>query len=330
MMKELVFSGLPEQVGQQHGEALRAEIREVFGVYRDLWRLSSEQLDQVVLSFKVLTFKYFPSLDAEISGIAAGANLSDEQVYAINARTELLQGVSIPECSAVAVPPDKSYWDNVVLAQNWDWLNSLKGLARIVEINIPSKPRIKTLIEPGMVAKIGLNDAGLGVCVNFLETHDAGKKTGVPVHVLYRAVLESSTIEGARMTVFKVPHAASTHYLIGNNAGVFVSLEVTPSEVSCLSVNDVFTHTNSYSHHCEVCARQQSFVKVLGECLQAHNGRLSFDDINHALCSKGVCFPQSAICGSVETLAAIILNLKQKQMFVRGSGEQEFVMYGFR
>ena len=320
---------MPEQIGQQHGEALRAEIREVFNVYSDLWRISSEQLDQAVLLSKVLTFKYFPSLDAEISGIAAGANLSDEQVYAINARTELLQGVSIPECSAVAVPKQQSYWDNLVVAQNWDWINSLKGLARVVEINIPSKPKIKTLIEPGMVAKIGLNDAGLGLCVNFLETKD-GQNCGVPVHVLYRAILECSTIEDACRTVVRVPHAASTHYLIGNNAGVFVSLEATPSEVSRQSVNNVFTHTNSYSHHGEVCARQQLFMKALDECLQAHNGRLSFDDINHALCSNGVRFPQFAIRGGVETLAAIIINLKQKQMLVRDYDEKEFVMYCFR
>ena len=43
-----------------------------------------------------------------------------------------------------------------------------------------------TLTEAGMLAKIGLNDAGLGVCLNLLNTTADGGLDGTPIHLLLR------------------------------------------------------------------------------------------------------------------------------------------------
>ena len=48
-----------------------------------------------------------------------------------------------------------------------------------------------TLTEAGILAKIGLNDAGLGVCLNLLDTTADGGLDGTPIHLLLRQVLET-------------------------------------------------------------------------------------------------------------------------------------------
>ena len=46
-----------------------------------------------------------------------------------------------------------------------------------------------TLCEAGTLAKIGLNDAGLGVCLNLLRSSEDGGHDGTPIHILLRQVL---------------------------------------------------------------------------------------------------------------------------------------------
>ncbi|MBI4140701.1 hypothetical protein HY485_02575 [Candidatus Woesearchaeota archaeon] len=328
MMPELVFRGTPHQIGEEHGECLRREIQQTFEVYKELWKLSDEQICGEVKKYAVMVFKYLPHLDEEIEGIACGARVPVEQIYAINARTELLKDAAMIECTSLGITAECSQWGNVVLAQNWDWLNSVKGLARIVELVPAGKPRIKTLIEPGMVAKIGLNDAGVGVCLNYLDTPVDLLREGVPVHVVVRAVLESASVQDSFRKVLKFRRSACAHYLIGSADNTVISLEATPDEISQLACKEIVTHTNSYSHHHEVCPRQQLFEKALHDRGYPVK-KVSFGDITSALDAQGVCFPQKETKGSVDTLATIIMNLNQKQMLVRDSGEKEFVMHYF-
>ena len=45
-----------------------------------------------------------------------------------------------------------------------------------------------------MVAKAGLNSAGVGLCLNVLTTDRDGGPGGVPYHVVLRAVLEADCL----------------------------------------------------------------------------------------------------------------------------------------
>src|ERR671916_2969823 len=57
----------------------------------------------------------WPALGAELEGMAEGAGVAPELLWAVNARTELLGGGG--ECSLIG----RLVGREVRLAQNWDW-----------------------------------------------------------------------------------------------------------------------------------------------------------------------------------------------------------------
>ena len=95
----------------------------------------------------------------ELEAIARGANVDAHALMAVNARTEILAGHGPTECSVVGA--------GGLLAQNWDWHPESATVIQIVEHD---EGWFVTLTEAGILAKIGLNDAGLGVCLNLLRT----------------------------------------------------------------------------------------------------------------------------------------------------------------
>jgi isopenicillin-N N-acyltransferase-like protein len=101
--------------------------------------------------------------------------------------------------------------------------------------------RVTTLSEYGVLAKIGVNDAGFGVMLNMLhhETDDqtaAGTdaRIGFPVHVLLRTVLEDcATVAEARDLVGSLAvdrsFSASSAVTVVDRDGDAASLEIFPA-----------------------------------------------------------------------------------------------------
>ena len=76
-----------------------------------------------------------------------------------------------------------------LLAQNWDWHPDCAATT-VIWIVEHAHGWFATLTEAGILAKIGLNDAGLGVCLNMLRTTADGGFDGTPIHLLLRQTLE--------------------------------------------------------------------------------------------------------------------------------------------
>lgn len=115
-------------------------------------------------------------------------------MYALNARTELLAAGGVVhrgECSTLVrigtdetVPP--------ISAQTWDWHHELTTAWLLIQHENTDLPFI-TLTERGVVGKIGLNAAGVGVHVNILSHVSDAPQDGddvVPVHADARRILD--------------------------------------------------------------------------------------------------------------------------------------------
>ncbi len=94
-----------------------------------------------------------------------------------------------------------------------------------------------TLTEYGVLAKIGVNDAGLGVMLNMLH-HDADaqpageERIGFPVHVLLRTLLEDcASVAEARDLVGSLSFSASSAVTVVDRGGDAASLETFPEGV---------------------------------------------------------------------------------------------------
>ena len=48
-----------------------------------------------------------------------------------------------------------------------------------------------TFTEAGILGKIGLNNHGVGVCINILGSSSDGGLGGIPIHILLRLLLQS-------------------------------------------------------------------------------------------------------------------------------------------
>jgi isopenicillin-N N-acyltransferase-like protein len=200
---------------------------------------------------------YRPALCDELEGIAAGAGVAPELLYAVNARTELINGGQLSgaigrECSTVAVLSADGA--EGVLGQTWDFHPDLRPSRILWKRCFPDGRWLTTFTEAGILAKIGVNSHGIALALNYMATDRDGPAEGVPVHVLVRAVLEeAATVEGAHLLVEQAPaDAASCLTVAGpSRAGGVrtVALERWPGGVEAVSGSPdarSLVHTNHF------------------------------------------------------------------------------------
>jgi len=191
---------------------------------------------------------YAPHLLEEMRGIADGAGVSLDEVLALNCRTEILSMGTISlrdECTAVFVAPEATADGHTLVAQNWDWSNVLRGGTVLLRVEQPGWPTVLTVTEAGMVGKIGLNSASVGVVTNFVR-HDH-RRVGVPFHLILREALNASRLGLAVAAVYRDVRADSGNYMLAHADGEAIDLEATPSDVGFLHPQDgLLVHTNHF------------------------------------------------------------------------------------
>lgn len=187
-----------------------------------------------------------PELLLEMQGIADGAGCSLESILLINARSELMD--STDECTALAAGPEVTDNGQVLLAQNWDWYSALEPEPILLRIRQPDRPEILTLCEAGQVGKIGLNKAGLGVCLNFLSHEDQGR--GLPVHVVLRQMLNCASLGAAIHEAYAYPRGGAGNILLAHAEGDLVDLELTAAHADFIYGDSGWlVHANHYESH---------------------------------------------------------------------------------
>jgi isopenicillin-N N-acyltransferase-like protein len=165
-------------------------------------------------------------------GIADGAGVPFDAVLVLNCRSELMfaaatrKGETPPgECTSFAVAPDASSDGHMILGQNWDWVPFARDLSVLLEVERTDKPSFTTIVEAGMLAKVGMNEAGFGLCTNTLVSARDAERTGVPYHVMLRALLDCESVDEASRTLGSVDRALSANYLVADRSGHAVNFE---------------------------------------------------------------------------------------------------------
>lgn len=247
----------PAELGTSHGTQLRDRVRRTVEFYL-LWFTTQMKLEEQALHATADLFaqalRGFQGgrYAEEITAIASAAGLEPWLLFMLNARTEIVNSstgaaATANECTSLCCPTHS------LLAQNWDWAQELEDLTVVLRIETPERPTILMIAEPGMLGKIGLNAAGVGVCLNLLKPRSAASQhtelAGVPVHVLLRVVLDSSSLECAVEAVADAPRGwASTSVLhcAGSGAAACIELEGAEMHVYRSSVAPLL-RTNHFS-----------------------------------------------------------------------------------
>jgi isopenicillin-N N-acyltransferase like protein len=200
------------EFGRARAEQVRASWRGYLRFFEAGGLFGREQIEGWGDEALAATAAWAPDLGEEIEGIATGAGLAPEAVGALNARTELLARVARwrrGECSVLVALDAEG---GPLGAQTWDWHEELAATWLVWGFETAAGMRVQTLTEAGMLAKIGINSAGIAVLLNVLHhDDDASVPLGVPIHVLLRRLLaESETIFDALRILASAPVAASS------------------------------------------------------------------------------------------------------------------------
>jgi isopenicillin-N N-acyltransferase-like protein len=139
----------------------------------------------------------------------------------------------------------------MLVGQNWDWLLHAGRTALLLQVTRTDAPSFLTVVEAGLLAKVGVNEAGVGLCTNTLISDGDEGRLGVPYHVLLRAALDSESGEQAAAAVTHVDRASSANYLIVDRAGFAADIESAPLSEGggarrILPTDGKITHTNHF------------------------------------------------------------------------------------
>ncbi len=194
----------------------------------------------------------------ELRGIANGAGVDLLDVLALNVRTEIMfsakargaaAAVRRGECTSYALVPAPGGTSPTIIGQNWDWLVHCFETLVVLESERQDGPNFVTVVEAGLLAKMGMNAAGLGLVTNALVTDADKGEPGIPYHVLLRAILDCERVVEAFETLQRAHRSSSANYLVAHEDGSALDVEAAPGDFSRLFLVDPsgpYLHTNHF------------------------------------------------------------------------------------
>lgn len=232
----LDLSGTPAQIGAAHGESLREQIREYADRYL-AWLLGSAA---VALTEETLWSRWAPQvavnqaeapdLVEEMRGIARGAGVPFERIFILNSLLDVSNFRYLPMaqnfggCSTFGVLAEAGS-GKTLMGQTYDLAEFHQNYVTLLRLKPARGPRQLVFTFAGMVGAAGLNEAGIGVNINYLSPLDIG--LGRLYAVIVRQVLAGQQLADALAPPVVLPRAGGGHYLVGDRDGNVVSIETT-------------------------------------------------------------------------------------------------------
>jgi len=254
---DIILRGGPEERGALHGSHLREKIEGVVDFYGDYIGMREADVFVAARHFKKVVEEYSSEYGREITALADAAGIDPLWIFAVNSRSEIVQ-FGQNECTTAFFP------QTGLLGQTWDWFAASEELIAVVQIELPGDHTIVMMTEPGIIGKIGLNSAGLGVCLNYLT--DPEDRSGLPIHILMRAILDSRSLADAKQRIDAAGTGRSGNLLIGAADDDALSIEFrTASSYELPADGEIYLHTNHYRYRgCDL---------VTGTAKQRENSR---------------------------------------------------------
>lgn len=249
------ISGTGRELGRQHGEAAREQIRASVAFYKESFKKASglawPEILELVPRWIPAIEAYLPGITEELRGIADGSGITFNEVLALNARGELSHGNPFrdeePEgCSSFAILPEAAADGHTYAGQNWDWLAQTGATVILLRIAQPGKPTIVLQTEAGQIGRHGANSAGIALNANGLGPR-FGKPGGLPQPFIRRKILESTEMQSALKAVFDSRQSVCTNLVITHRDGFAIDLETTPERHGWMYPTDgILAHTNHF------------------------------------------------------------------------------------
>lgn len=290
-----IASASPRERGRQYGHSAKERIQKTLASYGRLF-IGYADLDWASVTGYARRYVdviggFDPDLIEEMNGIAEGSGTTFDDILAINVRTEIMYGLgdlrAVADCTAFAALPASTANGHTILGQNWDWHPDAFDSCVVLSVEQDDRPSWITVVEAGLLAKMGMNSEGVGVATNAMVSNVDRGEPGVPYHVMLRSILDSPTFDDAVSRVQGANRASSANYLIASRDGRAIDLEVIPGGANGVfpveEQDGVIGHANCYMSP-DFDVEDQTAVKkplsltrqrTMDTMLETHNGRIS-------------------------------------------------------
>ncbi|PWK17718.1 C45 family autoproteolytic acyltransferase/hydolase [Xanthomarina spongicola] len=250
----ITLSGSGYDLGLQHGKQLKEEIGDIISAWKkNTSNALKKDADLVVAEFfEYANFdeaikKWTPDLYEEVKGIADGSEQNFNDVFVLNLLDEFwvyLDNLYNHHCSSLGVPARNG--NPGYISQNMDLENYTDGFQVLMRLKrIENRPEQLILTHPGLIALNGMNEDGIGVCVNTLMELNASA-SGLPVAFVVRRIINTTDKEDLLSFIQTVNHASGQNYILGIKGEVY-DFEASANKVvryNPLNENGTVYHTN--------------------------------------------------------------------------------------
>lgn len=250
--------GKPYECGLQHGTQAGALIRKNVNNYFRRWKatmgMERSEILEKCRQLPPVIGEYDNDILEELQGLAKGANLSLEEVIALNARYELIWGERVVRffgdrgCTSVAALPEVTGDGHTYIGQNWDNSPKLTDIMILLDVEQTGKPRVVLSTEAGLLGLKGMNSAGLGMVVNGLvTTKDRFDATCVPWFLVLRSAINAENFARSLQAVLRAKLSICGNVMFAHKDGEAIDLEATPGDVGVVHDKDgILTHSNHF------------------------------------------------------------------------------------
>jgi len=358
-------SGTARERGRRYGEQARDRVRRSIAAYEEVFRheagWSWERVRAEAAAFRAPIAAHGAKYLEEIDGIAEGAGVDPLDVLAINVRTEVMfaakarraaaagdgaagAGGAAPaghptlplECSSLALMPERTAAGRLLVAQTWDWLVHSFDTVVVLEAQQDDGPDFVTVVEAGLLAKTGLNSAGVALATNALVTTDDLGRPGLPYHVALRSILDAETVSDGLAALLRGERSSSANYLLAHEDGVAVDVEALPGDQTrtflgypedgvVLHVNHL-TWTDATVRDLSLWAMPDSPFRLarLRQLTGRAAGRLSVEDVQAILADERMspyaicCRPDPRDAGVLRwaTILGVVIDPAARQLWL--------------
>lgn len=283
--------GSHREMGRQHGEQCRAQVRAFLEYLGQSMRLARAELRSRAARFLPLFEEHCPHLLEEVRGVAEGADVLLHDALAVQIRGELGQAAG-EGCTTFVIGPGGTQNKQVLIGQNSDVDPELEDLAYVLRLEPIDKPALLMWTFGGQLGYHGVNAAGIAHFANSLGGGPAWR-WGLPHYPIKRMMLEEHTVAGVLDLLGRVPVCSSGNYVLCDGAGRIADVELTADGYELLEDRQegCLLHTNHFlcgSHACvanDQASVPDSFPRLerMRELVTPALGQLALEDCKRFL-----------------------------------------------
>ena len=328
------ISGSSFEVGRQHGEACRDQIR-TFLEYSYKTIGDAKNQDPATLRARAESFVpsirgFIPDAIEEMEGIAEGANVAFAEVVLLNVRTELTLGNAglTDGCSSLGFLTSHTDNESTIIAQNQDVGDWMKDVGVVLRAAPEEKPAFIMFTWAGVIGYPGFNEHGVAFVQNQLYTE--GWRVGVSHYPLKRRILECRNLAEVLDIMHQTAFSSAGNYLMVDGENRLVDAEIAaPHGLGVIEATEgTLAHTNNIrSPELEEfdtfrsqlpdseprCARADQLVASVDRASASDVMQMMSDHAGHP---HSICRHNDGTPESIETVASYVMEPLQGRLHV--------------